>query len=186
MTLSQSNDVLIVSRPFDPMVPGMVVGVTITIVFAVRFVVFVIVRHKVIQIKPVVSGDKVDRRPRLASTLVEQIARSRNAFRHFGKHSGVALPVATYCVAKLIVPFCPARRELADLIASWSDIPWFGYQFDARKNRVLATGVKKASTFVEAIGLTRKNCRKVEREAIDPHSVAQYRNESATICNTRW
>jgi hypothetical protein len=75
---------------------------------------------------------------------------------------------------------------LADLIASWSDIPWFGYQFDARKNRVLTAGVKKASAFVETIGLTRENCRKVESEAIDPHFRAQYRNESATICKTRW
>ena len=45
---------------FDAAVPRTVVTLAVTIVFAVSFVVFFIVRNQIMKRKPVVRGDEVD------------------------------------------------------------------------------------------------------------------------------
>src|SRR4051812_13146579 len=115
------------------------------------------------------GGDKIDARPWLTPALVEEIARSRDPFCEIRQHAGIALPEGPHRVAKFVVPFRPSRRKSANLIAPRTDVPRFSNQLDARKHRVLAASIQKTASFVEAVGFTRKNSRKVESKAINPH-----------------
>src|SRR5581483_631846 len=101
----------------------MIVRMPVAIVLAVGLVVLIIVRDKVVEIEAVMGGNEIDAGPRLATTFVEEIAGTRNAFCKIGQHADIALPEAPHRVAKLIIPFRPTRRELADLVATGADIP---------------------------------------------------------------
>ena len=61
--------------------------------FAVRFVVFVIVRNEIVKGESIVGGYEVHARPGLAPSPVKQVAGAGNARGEIGKFAFVALPV---------------------------------------------------------------------------------------------
>src|SRR5690606_34991409 len=136
-------------------VPGVVVGMTVAVVLAVRLAVLVVVRDEVVQAEAVMGGDEVDARPWLPAALAEQVAGSGDAWGEIGQLAILALPEGAHCVAELVVPFRPAGRELADLVATGADIPRLGDQLHARKHRILPAGVEKPAPLVEPVRLPR-------------------------------
>ena len=71
MPLPQLIDFGIVGWPFDTVIPRMVVGMAVVIVFAIRLIVLVVVGDEVVEVETVMRRDEIDAGPRLASALVE-------------------------------------------------------------------------------------------------------------------
>src|SRR3954470_13874998 len=97
--------------------------------------------------------DEVHARPGLAAPTVELVARGGEARGQLRRLALVALPEGADGVAEAVVPFRPARREAADLVAAGADVPGLGDQLGARQHRVLPAGVEEAAALVEAMRL---------------------------------
>src|ERR1041385_5927932 len=68
-------------------------------------------------------GDEVDARPGAAPFAVETVARRQQARGERGRRR-LAAPEIAHRVAKLVVPFRPARRKAPDLVAAGPVVPW--------------------------------------------------------------
>ena len=128
-----------------------------------------VVAHRIRQCEAVVRGNEVDAGPRPPTAVIKTVAAGRQALRQLGCECLVAFPPGAYVVAKLVVPLGPARRKASHLVATGADVPRLGYQFDARKHRVLPATLQEAAAFVEAVRLARKDRCQVEAEAVDAH-----------------
>ena len=71
----------VVRRSLDAVIVGQVVGVAVAVVLAVGLVVLVVVGDEIVEGEAVVSRDEVDRCPRLAPALVEQVRGGREPRR---------------------------------------------------------------------------------------------------------
>jgi len=91
----------------------------------------------------VMRGRIVDRSPRSARAAIEQIARAGKTRSEFATHPLFTAPISPDPIAESVVPFCKARRVMAELIAARSDVPGLRDQFGARQDRILAQRVKK-------------------------------------------
>src|SRR4030095_1707302 len=114
-----------------------VVVLAIAIAFAVGFVVLLVVADEIGQREAVVRGDEIDARVRAASALLVEIAAAGDARRELGHAPAIAEPEAADRVAVLAVPLGPLRREVADLLARFEEIPGLGNQLHLRYHRVL-------------------------------------------------
>ena len=85
--------------------------------------------------------DKVDACPNIAIVIIEDIGRPGYAAGKFGRLAQIAFPETAHDVAKLIIPFGPARRKPADLISTVTDIPGFGNQLALLHQRILQRGI---------------------------------------------
>ena len=130
LPLAQRADIGIVGRSFGAVIPTVIGVMAVAIVLAVRFVVLVVVADDVVQRETVMGGDEVHARPRLAAAPVEDVAGRRQAGAERREKTFVALPEPAHDVAILVVPFRPAGREAADLIAAGSAVPRLGDQLD--------------------------------------------------------
>src|SRR5690606_15292917 len=92
----------------------------------------------------VVGGDEVDRGERPAATLVVEVAGAGEALGELRQLAFVALPEGPRAVAEAVVPFHPAGREAADLVAAGAAVPGFGDQLELAQHRVLAAGDEEA------------------------------------------
>ena len=104
-------------------------GVPVAVILAVRLVVLLVVGDEVVQREAVVRGDEVDARPGLAAAAVEDVGRAGQARRE-RRRRRLAAPEVAHRIAVLVVPFRPARREAADLVAAGAAIPGLGDQLD--------------------------------------------------------
>ncbi|MNW11014.1 hypothetical protein D3C71_2083610 [compost metagenome] len=59
--MAQGGDLRVVGRAFDAVVPRQVVIAAVLIVFVVGFVVFVVIRHQIVERETVVGRDEVHR-----------------------------------------------------------------------------------------------------------------------------
>src|ERR1700687_1546965 len=117
----------------------------------------------------VVSGYKVNARPRVAAPFVKQIGGTSQARRPFSRFSFIALPETSDGVAKAIVPLRPSGRERPHLVPSRSAMPWLRDEFHLAQNRVLSTGIHKSTALVESSDLATKDSCQIEAEATDVH-----------------
>src|SRR5690606_36271855 len=154
LAFSQGQDGGVVGRSFRAAVPGAVVGMPVPVVFAVGLVVFVVIGNQVVQRKAVMRGNEIHAGPGFAPAPVELVAGCRDAGGKVGGRAGVALPEAAYGVPEPVVPFRPARREAAYLVAAWPAIPGLRDQFDAGQHRILPAAVEESSAFIETVGLS--------------------------------
>ena len=76
LTGAQLVDLGIVGRSLGAAVPAAVVALAVAVVLAVRLVVLLVVADEVAQREPVVGGDEVDARVRLAAGGFVQVART--------------------------------------------------------------------------------------------------------------
>ena len=79
-------------------------------------------------------------------------------------------------IAEVVVPFGPAGRKTADLIAARTAVPWLRDQLDLGKQRILSDRFQKSALGVESVGLSREDRAEIEAESVDPrfaHPVAQ-------------
>src|SRR5882724_7985142 len=142
---------------------------TVLVVFAVRFVVLLVVGNQVAQREPVMGRDEIDAGMRPATAPVEQVARPGDAGGEIAELALIPPPVSAHRIAESIVPLRPAGREAADLVSAGSQVPRLCDQLDAGQDRILATAVEKAAALVEAVRPAAEYRRQVEAESIDPH-----------------
>src|SRR5690606_29923693 len=154
---------------FDAVVPREVIVAAVAIVLVVVLVVLLVVGHQILEGEAVVGGDEVHRAERPATALVEQVTRGRQAGGEIGELAVVAFPECTYGVAELVVPFRPARREAANLVAAGAAVPRLGDQLGLGQYRVLATSDEEAVALVEAFMFAAEDGGQVEAETIDMH-----------------
>src|SRR5690606_14534547 len=72
---AQLDDVRVITWTFNPAVPTQIVRMAVIVVFAIRFIVFVVVGNDIIQSETVMRGYEVDAGPRSSPTLFEQVSR---------------------------------------------------------------------------------------------------------------
>src|SRR6202012_3539496 len=107
----------------------------------------------VVEREAVMGGNEIDAFPAPPSLAVEDVARpEQSRSQHRGRH--FRAPEVARRVAKLVVPFRPARREAADLITAGAAIPGLGDQLDGCEQRVLVHGFEKTALLVEAVDFT--------------------------------
>ena len=89
-----------------------------------------VVADQIVQGEPIVGGDEIDAGVRAAAIVLVQIGGAGQAIGQLADQSALAAPVVAHHVAILAVPFAPADRKLADLIAVFAHVPWLGNQLD--------------------------------------------------------
>ena len=114
-------------------------------------------------------SDEVDAGPWPAPPLVVNIAGTCDSRGKIARRALIGLPIGPDMIAILVVPFGPAGRKTADLIAARSDIPGFGHELDLAEHRILTDGVEESAALVEARLLARENGAEIEAETIDLH-----------------
>src|SRR5215468_4862873 len=129
LALPQRVHAWIVGGSLRAAVPrGVVVG-AVTVVLTVGLVVLAVVGHEVREGESIVGGDEVDAGEGTPPSLLVEIARAGEAIAEIGDLPLVALPVATNGIAVASVPLCPARGEVAHLVAALTQVPRLGDQF---------------------------------------------------------
>ena len=169
LTSPQRHDVGVVGGTLDSVVPRAVVRLAVVAVLAVGLVVLVVVRHEVAQGEPVVGGDEVDRRRGSAGVCLVQVGAAGEAVAELGEGGRFAAPEVTDRVAISPVPFGPLRREVADLVAAFADVPRFGDQLDLRHDRILLDEVEERRQAIDLVELACEGRREVESESVDVH-----------------
>src|ERR1700744_6370838 len=114
------------------------------------------------------GGDEIDAGPAAPALAVEYVAGAEQPACQRGWRR-LGAPVIAGGVAKLVVPFSPTGREVADLIAAGSGIPGLGDQLDRREQRVLVHRLQEAALLVEAVDFSREDGAEIEAEAVDVH-----------------
>src|SRR5215472_1367981 len=135
LALAQCLNVRIVGLPFNTAIPAQIIVVAVPIAFAIGFVVFIVVRHQVIERKSIMGGDEIDAVDWQFAVGLEDVGTSCDDIGNSAKHgfsinvSPIALDKAANGVAVPPVPFCPTiPREVADLVEP-GGIPGLGYDF---------------------------------------------------------
>src|SRR6185437_3234838 len=93
----------IVRGPLRSAIPGMTIGIAIVVVFAVGFIVLLVVADEIMEREPVMRGDEIDGRPGAAPILVVGLARGAEPLCQI-RCLGATLPEFAHGIAKLIVP----------------------------------------------------------------------------------
>ena len=90
----------------------------------------VVVRDQIVHGEAVVRGDEVHRSDRPAAVDLIQVGAAEQTAGELGKRGRLRAPEVAHAVAVTAVPFGPARREPAHLVAAGAEIPRFGDEFD--------------------------------------------------------
>ncbi len=115
------------------------------------------------------GGDEVDAGPGAPAAMAVDVGRAREARGEVARLALVALPEAPDGVAVAAVPFGPAGREAADLIAAHADVPGLGDHLCRGQHRVLGHRVEEVGALGEGAVLAGERGREIEAEAVDPH-----------------
>src|SRR3982074_1262000 len=142
---------------------------SVPIVFAVRLIVLLVIGNEVVKRESIMRGDEVYGGPRLSAAFVKQVRGCGKARRQVSQLALITLPERAHRIAKAVIPFGPARRKMAHLIASGAAVPWFRDQLDLTQDRILPARIQKAPAFVEAGRLSCQDRCKIEAEAVDVH-----------------
>ncbi len=157
----------IVARALRAVVPALVVGGAVAIVFAVGVVVLFGVADQVGERETVVGGDEVDAGAQWAIARAEQIGTASQAGRQGTTQAFVAAPEAADVITKGVVPLLPGRAESTDLMTTGADVPGLGHQPHLAQDRILGQRLEQWCVTIEtAFQATQRRCQ-VEAEAVD-------------------
>src|SRR5690606_18938502 len=123
------QDCRIIGLSLYPTVPRTIVRLTVTVVFAIGFVVLLIVRNEISQCKAIMSSNKVDAGVWTATGRFVQIRTASDAKGEFPQTLFFAPPEIANAVAIAAVPFRPLGWKVANLITAFTQIPRLGDQF---------------------------------------------------------
>jgi len=73
----------------------------------------------------------------------------------------------------LVVPLCPARRKVADLVSARASVPGLGDQLDRRQSGILSHRVEEAGMLGILAVDARESRGEIEAKAVDTHSWTQ-------------
>src|SRR5690606_30777548 len=130
LAIPQRDHLGVVGLAFDAAIPAVVFRDAVPIAFAVRLVVLFVVADEILKREPVMRRDEIDAGPGPPSAAVEQIGRAGDTLCDLADQPAVTAPEAPDRVAVLVVPFRPAGREVAELIAAEPHVPGFRNQLD--------------------------------------------------------
>ena len=147
----------------------MVVVAAVAVVLPVSRVPLRRVRDEVGQGEAVVRRHEVDAGRRAPPALLVEVARAGEAKGELADLAPVALPVPANRVSVLPVPLGPARREVADLVATLAEVPWLRDQLDLRDDRILVDDVEEGRQAVHVVELAGQRRGEVEAEAVHVH-----------------
>ena len=115
----------IAGRTLDSTIPAHIVVVAVSVFFAIRFVVFVLVADQVAKREPVMTSDEIQTRSRAATVVGIEIAAPGQPAGKFSNRTAIAFPKTSDTVAIFAVPLGPQHRKITYLISSWAKIPGF-------------------------------------------------------------
>src|SRR5205085_3154938 len=128
LPLAELEDGFVVSRPFGPAIPTVVVVGAVAVFLAVGLVMLVVVAHEVVQAKTVVAGDEIDAGGWAAAVVHVEIARAGEPRGELADGAAVSFPEFADAIAVAAVPLGPEHGKIADLIAVRADIPRLSYE----------------------------------------------------------
>ena len=134
-----------------PCVGAQVVAVAVAVLFAVGFVVLVLVAGQVRQGEPIVGSDQIDSGQRAAPRGFEQVIGPGQPACDLSARARMTQPPGTDRVAELVIPLVPARAEPTCLVAVVPDVPGLGDQLDAGQHRVLCQCSEQCAAGVESV-----------------------------------
>ena len=169
LAAAEGEHVGIVGVALDAAVPRPVVVGAVAVVLAVGLVVLAVVGDQVAQGEPVVGGDEVDRRRRLAGAALVEVARPGEPVAHLGQARPLPPPEVPHRVPVLPVPFRPQDREVAHLVAALPQVPRLGDELDRGHDRVLVDEVEERAQPVGRVHPPGQGGGQVEAEAVDVH-----------------
>src|ERR1700755_1776533 len=105
--------------------------------------------------------DVIDARMGAAAVVVEQIGGRGHATADIADEAAGAGPVAAQGAAITVVPFRPARRKTADLVAVVAEVPWLSDQLDGGEHRILAHGGEEAGVGIESAAAATERRREI-------------------------
>ena len=164
----QRQDLRVVGRSLDAVVPRAVVALAVVVVLAVGLVVLLVVGHQVAQGEAVVGGDEVDAGDRPPAGVLVEVGRAGQPRGELAERR-LAAPEVADGVAVGAVPLGPLRREVADLVAAGPDVPRLGDQLDLADDRVLLHELEERREPVDVVELAGQRRGEVEAEAVDVH-----------------
>ena len=119
---ARPEDLRVLGRALDAVVPRAVVALAVVVVLAVGVVVLLVVGHQVAQREAVVGGDEVDAREGPTTGVLVEVGGAGQARGEVAQR-GLAAPEVAHGVAVVAVPLGPLGREAADLVAAGADVP---------------------------------------------------------------
>ena len=161
------DDRRVLRRPLDAVTPGIVRVGSVSVVFAVRLVVLLLVRDQVGEGESVVRDDEVHALRRRGGAR-EHVARAGHSGRDLAAHAWVSAPEAARGVAEAVVPFGEGGAERSEAIAAGAEVPGFGDEARLAQNRVFGELPEKQRVGVEAVRSATERGGEVEAEAVDP------------------
>src|SRR5579862_5795055 len=99
--------------------------------------------------------------------MIEHVGRALQTRSERTAQPAIAAPEAADFGAIFVVPLGHPGRMVAELVATRTDVPGLGNQFDARQDRILHHGIEEARAGIETAVLASKRCAQVEAKAID-------------------
>ena len=141
---SQGVDFGIVGRTFNPAVPTLIIIRPIPVLFAVGFVVLVIVTDKITEREPIMRGQEIQTRARAPAVVRIKITASSQSRCQFADRAAVPFPKTPDTIAIFPIPLRPEHGKIANLITLGPNIPRFGNQFHFRQDGVLLYKLKNA------------------------------------------
>src|SRR5215213_6801128 len=118
-------------------------AIAIIVVLEIGFIVFFIVRNKIVQCESIMCRNEIDACSRSAVIVFVEIRAACKAQCEFTKHTIGATPVIANAIPVFSVPFCPAGRKFSYLVSTFSNIPWFCDQLYLRDYGVLVNDVEE-------------------------------------------
>src|SRR6185369_10587762 len=163
------NDRRVVGWAFDTEIEAQILRMAVLVILLIGFVVLLVVRDQIGQRESVMRSDEIDAGPGAPAAMVEQIGRSADACGKLWQHMLIAAPIAPYRIPVAIVPFRPAWREVAKLIASRPDVPGFRDQLYVLQGGGLSHRIEESAAGIESVILPPDGGGKIETETVDMH-----------------
>src|SRR4051812_27438333 len=123
---AQRIDACIIRGTFDTAVPAFVIVSSVAVLFAISFVVLVVVTDQVAQSETVMGSNEVAARGGRPAIVRVKVAAARYAGRQFSYRCAMSFPESADRVTILSVPLTPKNREVTYLVTARSQVPWFG------------------------------------------------------------
>src|SRR4030042_3355131 len=102
----------------------MIVIRTILVIFEIGFIMFVIIRDKIMERETIVAGDEVDTVIGRPPVISIEISRSCQSPTEIPCLTSIAFAKSSYRIPSFSIPFRPVHREVPYLIGP--DVPGFG------------------------------------------------------------
>ena len=130
---------------FGAAIPTVVQVAAVPILFAVGFIVLLVVGDEVGKGEPIMAGDEIEARMGAAPIAEVEVAAAGESGGEFSDTGAGAFPETANAIAVTAVPFGPEHGKIADLVAIWAKIPGFRDEFHIREDGVLVDDVEKGA-----------------------------------------